>query len=174
MQPGRPPRWCWCWTACGGSSSAGVSGVPAQLTVSSPDLSGQFAKQNTCDGASTRPAVLWSGAPAGTAGFAIEMTDPNAPGGSFTHWLVYNLPASATALSGGVAGAAEGKNDFGRIGYGGPCPPLGDPPHQYTIAVYALDAALNLPPGIDRTKLENAMQPHVVATGTLEATYQRQ
>jgi Raf kinase inhibitor-like YbhB/YbcL family protein len=162
-----------CLAACD-SPSPGVHGTPAELTVSSPQLQGQFPVASTCDGTDRQPEVDWSGAPAATQGFAVEMTDTDAPGGSFTHWLVYNIPASTTSLaSPPPSGVLQGKNHFGTTGYRGPCPPKGAAPHHYTIAVYALDAPTGLAAGAGRTQLEDAIQPHVIGTGTLEATYAR-
>jgi hypothetical protein len=100
------------------------------LTVSSPDLpGGRFPRAFTCDGANRLPRLEWSSPPAGTRELAIEMLDPDAPGGTFTHWLVYGLPPGLSSLTAVPAGAAEGVNDFGRRGYGGPCPPRGAAHH---------------------------------------------
>ena len=94
------------------------------LTVSSPDLpGGKFPREFTCDGANRPPRLQWSTPPSGTQEQAIELLDPDAPGGTFTHWLVYGLPPGISSLAAAPAGAAEGVNDFGRRGYGGPCPP---------------------------------------------------
>src|SRR5215471_18922625 len=96
------------------------------LTVSSPDLqAGRFPREFTCDGANRLPRLQWSTPPSGTQELAIELLDPDAPGGTFTHWLVYGLPPGISGLPAVPANAAEGINDFGRPGYGGPCPPRG-------------------------------------------------
>ena len=97
---------------------------------------------------------------------------PDAPGGTFTHWLVYGLPAGITSLAAVPAGAAEGVNDFGRPGYGGPCPPRG-PAHHYHLVVLALDTRLGLAAGAARPDLESRIRGHVLATGELVAIYQR-
>jgi hypothetical protein len=110
---------------CGGPAmnAPGHEGS-SPFTVSSPDLpGGTFPHAFTCDGANRLPRLEWSAPPAGTRELAIEMLDPDAPGGTFTHWLVYGLPPGLSSLTAVPAGAAEGVNDFGRLGYGGPCPP---------------------------------------------------
>jgi hypothetical protein len=108
----------------------------------------------------------------GTQELVIEMLDPDAPGGTFTHWLVYGLPPGLASLAATPAGAAEGVNDFGRRGYGGPCPPRG-PAHHYHLVVLALDTRLGLPAGAARPELESRISGHVLAKGELVATYQR-
>jgi len=122
--------------ACGGSAVNGPGqGNSFPLTVSSPDLAGgTFLREFTCDGANRRPRLQWSAPPSGTQELAVEMLDPDAPGGTFTHWLVYGLPPGLSSLVAVPAGAAEGVNDFGRRGYGGPCPPRG-PAHHYHFVV---------------------------------------
>lgn len=148
-------------------------GNPSQLTVSSPDLpGGTFPREFTCDGANQRPRLEWSTPPSGTRELAIEMLDPDAPGGTFTHWLVYGLPPLISSLAAVPTDAAEGANDFGRRGYGGPCPPRG-PAHHYHIVVLALDTRLGLAAGATRPDLESRITGHVLARGELVATYQR-
>jgi hypothetical protein len=124
------------------------------------------------------PHLEWQSAPAGTKSFAIVMDDPDAPT-DFTHWLVYNIPPSVRELAEGAStqrsmpqGAAEGRNDFGRSGYGGPCPPRGNP-HHYVFRVYALDLRLDLFAGATRKQVDAAMSGHVVAQGQAVGTYQR-
>ncbi len=135
----------------------------------------------TCDGADTSPALAWSGAPAGTAAFALIADDPDAPSGTWVHWVLFNLPASSTALPEGVAktdapaglgGALQGRNDFRRVGYGGPCPPPGKL-HRYFFKVYALDATLPLKAGATKQDVERAMRGHVLGEGSLMGTYAR-
>lgn len=160
---------------CGSSTASGIHSAPTELTLTSPDLRGAFAAAMTCDGANQAPHVAWSGTPGGTRGFVLEMTDQDAGNGSFTHWLVYEIPAGANSLGPSLpARAVTGRNDLGGTGYGGPCPPKGSSAHHYTIAVYALDADPGLAAGKSRVEVEDAIQAHVIATGTLEATYQRQ
>jgi Raf kinase inhibitor-like YbhB/YbcL family protein len=146
---------------------------PSSLTVSSPDLpAGTIPREFTCDGANRRPRLQWSAPPPGAQELAIEMLDPDAPGGTFTHWLVYGLPPGLSSLAAVPAGAAEGVNDFGRRGYGGPCPPRG-PAHHYHFVVLALDTRLGLPPGAARPDVDSRLTGHVLAQGELVATYQR-
>jgi hypothetical protein len=134
----------------------------------------------TCDGQDTSPPLSWSGMPAGTRSLVLIVDDPDAPDPAaprmtWVHWLLYNLPPTSQGLSEGVrqlpAGAGEGVNDWGRTGYGGPCPPIGR--HRYFHKLYALDITL---PDLGRpTKaaLEKAMRGHVLAHDELVGTYQR-
>jgi Raf kinase inhibitor-like YbhB/YbcL family protein len=139
---------------------------------------GDIPRQFTCDGADVSPELHWPSPPAGTRSLAILMTDPDAPI-EFTHWLTYNIPADVRGLAEGASvrptmpkGSNEGLNNFGRIGYGGPCPPPGKP-HHYMFHVYALDAHLNPPVGPNRKELEAAMSGHVLAEGQLIGIYRR-
>jgi Raf kinase inhibitor-like YbhB/YbcL family protein len=141
--------------------------------VSSPDLpAGRFPREFTCDGANRLPRLQWSTPPPGTQELAIELLDPDPPGGTFTHWLAYRLPAGTSGLPAVPADAAEGVNDFGRRGYGGPCPPRG-PAHHYHFVVLALDARLDLAAGATRSELESRISGHVLGRGELVAAYQR-
>jgi Raf kinase inhibitor-like YbhB/YbcL family protein len=143
------------------------------LTVSSPDLAGgRFPREFTCDGANRIPRLQWSTPPAGTQELAIEMLDPDAPAGTFTHWLAYGIPPTISSLAGLPAGAREGINGFGRRGYGGPCPPRG-PAHHYHFVVLALDTRLGLPAGATRAALESRITGHILGKGELVATYKR-
>jgi Raf kinase inhibitor-like YbhB/YbcL family protein len=107
------------------------------------------------------------------------MDDPDAPVGVFTHWVLFNLPAATTGLPEAVPtqaqlqdGSLQGKNDFGRTGYGGPCPPSGRP-HRYQFTLYALDQTLDLKAGASKKQVLDAMQGHILAQGRLTGTYQR-
>ncbi len=143
------------------------------LTVSSPDLpGGRFPREFTCDGANRLPRLQWSTPPPGTQELAIEMLDPDAPGGTFTHWLVYGLPPGISSLPAVPANAAEGVNDYGRRGYGGPCPPRGAA-HHYQFVVVALDTRLDLAAGATKSELESRISGHVLGRGELVATYRR-
>jgi Raf kinase inhibitor-like YbhB/YbcL family protein len=147
-------------------------GQSSPLTVTSPDLTGgTFPREFTCDGANRLPRLQWSTPPPGTQELAIEMLDPDAPGGTFTHWLAYGIPPGIFGLAAGPAGA-EGVNDFGRRGYGGPCPPRGAA-HHYHFVVLALGTRLGLEAGATRPDLESRMRGHVLGQGELVATYQR-
>jgi Raf kinase inhibitor-like YbhB/YbcL family protein len=138
--------------------------------------------KHTCDGADVSPLLAWNGAPPGTRVFALIADDPDAPAGTWVHWVLYNLPGTAAGLPENVAkaetlpdlgGAAQGRTDFRRPGYGGPCPPPG-PAHRYFFKLYALDAPLGLKAGATKQEVERAMQGHVLATAQVMGTYARQ
>ena len=132
----------------------------------------------TCDGNDVSPALSWSDAPKDTTSFALIADDPDAPSGTFTHWVLYAIPANTQQLPEGVPADEEtnvgrqGRNGFGRTGYGGPCPPPGRP-HRYFFKLYALNAPLNLKPGASRNELESAMKGHVIAHTEIMGRYQR-
>ena len=150
------------------------------MNLPSTGLQGnQIPAKFTCDGAGGSLQLAWSAPPVGTASFALIVTDPDAPGQTFVHWVLYDLPAGARELpealppQGQLAdGSRQGSNDFGNIGYGGPCPP-GHSPHHYVFTLYALDTKLNLPPGATRAQVEAAMKGHILAHGELVGLYQR-
>ena len=134
---------------------------------------------HTCDGADASPPLHWSEAPAGTRSFALICDDPDAPVGTWVHWVIYGLPATAVELPAMVApteslpnGAKQGLNDFRRVGYGGPCPPPGGP-HRYFFKLYALDEVLGLGEGIDKEALEKAMELHILGKAQLIGLYKR-
>lgn len=142
-------------------------------------FAGVIPKKFTCDGADVSPALSWNDAPAGAQSFTLIADDPDAPVGTWTHWIIWNIPASATALPEDVPkvgesgdGARQGRNDFKHIGYGGPCPPAGKP-HRYFFRLYALDAKLDVKAGASRSELEDAMQGHVLSQTELMGTYGR-
>lgn len=133
----------------------------------------------TRDGADVSPPLSWSDAPPDTVTFAVLCEDPDAPRGLWVHWVLYNISGDLFGLKEGLppspslpGGARQGKNDFGRFGYGGPSPPPGKP-HRYFFKVYALDEVLSLPEGATRVGLLEAMKGHVLAEGQLMGTYQR-
>ena len=133
----------------------------------------------TCDGQNLSPALSWSGAPQQTAAFALMVDDPHAPGGTFTHWVLFNLPARLRQLPQGVSqaeaqvdGGTQGQNDFGTIGYGGPCPPAGHP-HHYRFTLYALDRTLDLRARATKQQVRKAVQGHVLDQALLVGIYQR-
>ena len=139
---------------------------------------GTIPRKYTCDGSDLSPELTWVGAPAGTQSLALIADDPDAPVGTWTHWIVWNISPEA-ALPEGVAkveslsdGTRQGKNDFKRIGYGGPCPPPGKP-HRYFFKMYALDSKLDVKPGASRNELERAMKGHVLAQAELVGKYGR-
>ena len=126
----------------------------------------------SCDGDDVAPPLAWSDPPAGTKTFALIADDPDAPAGTWVHWVLFNMPGSATTASDGAAQATPGRNDFQRTGYGGPCPPPGKP-HRYYFKLYALDTRLSLRAGATKADVERAMQGHVLATAQLMGTYGR-
>ena len=137
--------------------------------------------RHTCDGEDLSPRLEWTDPPAGTKSLALLVDDPDAPVGNWVHWVVFDLPASARSLPEGIpkdgrlptpAGGIQGKNDFGKLGWGGPCPPPGKP-HRYFFKLLALDATLGLPPGASETDVERAARGHVLAEAELFGTYAR-
>jgi Raf kinase inhibitor-like YbhB/YbcL family protein len=147
------------------------------LVVKGFDPGGTIPKHNTCDGQDSSPALEWSDAPPGTESFALIMDDPDAPGGTWNHWLVWDIPAHVHSLPEGFrAGAvgASGKNDFGRPGYGGPCPPKGHGPHRYNLTLFAVDRpALGLAPGAKRQELDRALEKRVIGRAHYMGRYER-
>jgi hypothetical protein len=153
------------------------------LTLSSTAFGNAAAipAKHTCDGPDVSPALTWTGAPPNVRTFALIADDPDAPGGTWVHWVLYNLPGKTSGLPEALSkmdtpvetpGALQGKNDFGRNGYGGPCPPPGKP-HRYFFKLYALDAPLMLKAGVRRADVEKAMEGHILAKAELMGTYTR-
>src|SRR6266516_2546923 len=135
-------------------------------------------KQYTCDGINISPPLEWSGVPKTAKTLAIICDDPDAPVGTWVHWVLYNLPADKIGLIENTPatetlndGGMQGTNDFKKIGYGGPCPPSGT--HRYFFKVYALDSELGLKPRATKAELEKAMEGHMVSQGQLMGTYSR-
>ena len=131
--------------------------------------------RHTCDGANVPPPLAWTEPPPGTRSFALVLDDPDAPSGTFTHWLLWNLPASMRALPESLKGtpAVSGTNDFGRTGYGGPCPPKGHGPHRYRFRLYALSEDLPAAPGAGRTEIDEALSGRVLGSTLLTGRYER-
>ena len=139
--------------------------------------------KHTCDGPDVSPPLAWEGAPAGTKAFAMIADDPDAPAGTWVHWVLFNIPGNTIKLAENIPktetlkkdldGAMQGRNDFRRVGYGGPCPPSG-PAHRYFFKLYALDALLPLKAGATKQDVEQAMQGHVLQMAQLMGTYARQ
>jgi Raf kinase inhibitor-like YbhB/YbcL family protein len=154
------------------------------LTLSSPAFTpnSEIPKIHTCDGADQSPPLAWTGAPAGTKSHVLivddpDAPDPKAPKRTWIHWVLYDIPASATELAAGVEpshlppGTREGTNDGKRTGYGGPCPPIGR--HRYFHKLYALDTLLGDLHHPKADRLVAAMEGHVLASATLIGTYER-
>ena len=153
--------------------------IKLTLTCGSFTHEGAIPTRHTCDGPDISPALHWSQPPEGTKGFALICDDPDAPMGTWVHWVIFNLPATARSLPEGVPkdrelpdGSRQGKNDFGRVGYGGPCPPKG-PAHRYYFKLYALDSRLTALAGATKRDVEQAMQGRVLAQGLLMGRYGR-
>lgn len=154
------------------------------MTITSPafEHKGEIPGEYTCDGKDIAPALAWTGIPEGTTSLALIVDDPDAPDPkapkmTWVHWVLYNIPPSATGLPKGAGtgdlppGTKEGKNDWNRTGYGGPCPPIGR--HRYFHKLYALDTLLPDLGTPNKAKLETAMKGHVLAKAELLGTYQR-
>lgn len=129
--------------------------------------------RHTCEGEDVSPPLRWTDAPNGTRSLALIVDDPDAPGGVFTHWLAWSLDPAAAGLDEGEAAPREGRNDFGRTGYRGPCPPRGHGRHRYAFRLYALDTELELGAGAAKGELEQAIEGHVLMTSELVGTYER-
>jgi Raf kinase inhibitor-like YbhB/YbcL family protein len=139
---------------------------------------GAIPTKYTCEGRDVSPPLAWSGVPAGAKSLALVVDDPDAPDPAapkmtWVHWVVYDIPPATTAIAEGAgpAGAKDGTNDFGRTGYGGPCPPIGR--HRYFFKLYALDAALPDLGRPSKADLEAAMNGHVLGEARLVGTYQK-
>ncbi len=132
----------------------------------------------SCKGRNISPELAWTGAPANTASFALILDDPDAPAGTFVHWVLFNIPGTSKSLAKGLPheatftdGAAQGKNSGNRQYYEGPCPPSGT--HRYFFKLYALDTRLELPPGATADQVTKAMQGHILAQGELMGTFSK-
>lgn len=177
-----PPHTVWPDAVSAASAAFGQQGGKAMaFSIQSPAFTagGTIPTRYTCDGANLSPALNWKDAPAGTQSLALVADDSDAPVGTWTHWILWNLPPQATLLPEGVPlsealpnGTRQGRNDFQRLGYGGPCPPPGRP-HRYFFKLFALDARLDLKPGATRRQLDAAMQGHVLAQAQWMGTYGR-
>lgn len=167
--------------ACAREAPAPQKEVEMTLSLSSTAFKegDKIPVKYTCDGQDISPPLVWGQPPQKTQAFALIADDPDAPGGVFTHWILFNIPGNVRQIEEGIPaqeqlqnGALHGKNDFGRIGYGGPCPPRG-PAHRYRFTVYALDKLLDLKPGASKKQLLDAIKGHILAQGELVGIYQR-
>jgi Raf kinase inhibitor-like YbhB/YbcL family protein len=145
------------------------------LQVRSPAFSdnGAIPRQFTCDGQNIAPPLQWSGVPQQSKSIAVICDDPDAPSGTFTHWVLYDIPPSMQALSERAAIGTPGVNSFGEMGFGGPCPPAKDNAHHYHFHVYALDVDSIGPAGLSKEDALKAMKHHILAEGDLVGTYKR-
>lgn len=160
--------------------SVGYAVNNKKFSISSPEFKnyGAIPSEYTCDGKDVSPQLQWQNAPQETKSFALICDDPDAPGGTFVHWVLFNIPATTTTLSQGVAahevlsdGARQGMTSFGKVGFGGPCPPHGE--HRYFFKIYALDTMLDLPAGSGKEQVLKAMKGHIKAQAELVGTYKR-
>lgn len=172
-----------CLLACLGAPSMAEE-VKSMMMLTSQAFSPGHAipKKYTCEGSDLSPPLSWSGAPPGTRSFALIVDDPDAPDPAapkmtWVHWVLHNIPPQTSSLAEGAssaalpAGSIEGRNDFKRVKFGGPCPPVGR--HRYYFKLYALDVALPAGKALDKPALEAAMQGHVLAHAELMGTYQK-
>jgi len=152
-----------------------------EIKITSPafEEGGLIPAKYTCDGADVSPPLQWQGVPEGAQSIALISDDPDAPVGTWVHWVVYNLSADTKELAENIpadetlaSGAKQGMTDFRRIGYGGPCPPGGT--HRYFFKIYALETKLDLPAGAKKTDLLKAMEGHIIGQGQLIGKYKRQ
>ncbi len=157
--------------------SPAQSATPGIKLVSRAFTEGQtIPRQYTCDGINVSPPLEWTGLPKTAKTIAIVADDPDAPAGTWVHWVIYNLPADTLGMVENVpatedvaGGGLQGKNDFQKIGYGGPCPPAGT--HRYFFKLYAVDGELPLKAGATKSELEKALEGHILAQAQLMGTY---
>ncbi len=149
-----------------------------QIQSSAFPEGGTIPKQYTCDGRDISPPLSWTGVPEGAKSLALICDDPDAPRTTWVHWVLFNLPPQTKELPEAVppretspAGGIHGKNDFRKLGYGGPCPPSGT--HRYLFKLYALDAELKLPAGATKDQVVHTMEAHILAEGRLTGKYSR-
>jgi hypothetical protein len=152
--------------------------MPILLTSHAFIEGAMIPRRFTCDGENISPPLVWTGVPSGARSLVLICDDPDAPAGTWDHWVVYNIPPAVTGLQEAVPGktvldngAVHGSNSWGRIGYGGPCPPGGT--HRYFFKLFALDTLLDLKSGATTSQLLEAMQGHILAQGQLMGRYQR-
>lgn len=166
-----------------GIIATGISRAGQQpgVLVSSPAFldSGAIPERYTCSGQDASPPLKWTGIPIRAKALALVVEDPDAPSGTFTHWIVYNidpdssgLPENALKVANPAVNYPQAINDFGHIGYNGPCPPTGTP-HHYHFKLYALSSALQLPDNATAKQLDEAMRGHLLAVGEMIATFAR-
>jgi Raf kinase inhibitor-like YbhB/YbcL family protein len=166
---------------CGGGGDSATHQAPvlpkSTLTLTSPAFSegGEMPTRFTCDGRQLSPPLRFGGVRAGSKELVLTMEDPDAPNGTFVHWLVTNLPARSRGLAEGrvPAGAVQLQQSFGERRYGGPCPPEDDPPHHYVLTLYSLDRKLALAPTVSPDEVRSKVKKVATARGTLTATYGR-
>jgi Raf kinase inhibitor-like YbhB/YbcL family protein len=164
-------------TACRGQDASPAFGGGNEMSIRISSTAfmegGKIPKIYTCDDQNVSPPLAWTGVPTKTVSLALIMDDPDAPSGTWVHWVSFNIPPNLTSLGQGKRGiGTDGKNDFGKLGYGGPCPPRGST-HRYFIKIYALDQTPDLKVGATKAQVENAMKGHILAQGELMGRYGR-
>ena len=160
---------------------ARVGGAMAfELTSEAFAANKTIPAKHTCDAADVSPPLAWKDPPAGTKTFALVCDDPDAPSGTWVHWVMWDIPPSVHALAENVPktptledGTRQGTNDFKRVGYGGPCPPPGRGPHRYVFKLYALDYAVGIAPGSTKAALEKAVIAHTLGRAELIGRFER-
>lgn len=158
----------------------GKATMSLQLSSAAFDDGESIPKRFTCQGSDVSPPLSWTDVPDGASSLALIVDDPDAPAGTWVHWVIFDMPTALTGLAEGVPadtitadGARQGINDFRRIGYGGPCPPAGEP-HRYFFTLYALDVALGPLQDVTKDELLTSMRGHILAQSRLVGTYQRE
>jgi Raf kinase inhibitor-like YbhB/YbcL family protein len=171
---------CCCCKGSKQADSETAGGERMGIKVTSPAFAegGLIPAKYTCDGSDISPPLQWGGVPEGVKSIALISDDPDAPVGTWVHWVVYNLPADCKGLEENIPldqtlpnGARQGTTDFGRVGYGGPCPPSGT--HRYFFKIYALDTKLDLAAGATKRDLLKVMEGHILGQGQLIGKYKR-
>jgi Raf kinase inhibitor-like YbhB/YbcL family protein len=159
--------------------AAGQAQTTFTLTSVAFAPDGSIPAENSCTAGNKSPALAWSGAPAATKSFVLILQDPDAPHGLFTHWIAFDIPASATSLPAALphtdslpGGGEQGMNSAAKVGYLGPCPPPGKV-HHYRFTLYALNSTINLPKGASIKAVQAAMEPDVIGNATLVGTFSR-
>ena len=153
-------------------ASFAAGGAKMKITSSAFQQGANIPSKFSCDGANTNPPLQISDVPPEAKSLVLIVDDPDAPSGLFTHWAVWNIPPQTNTIAeGSTPKGVQGTNDFGRSGYGGPCPPSGT--HRYYFKIFALDRELDLPFGAKRSQLDAAMKGHVIAQGELMGRYSR-
>jgi Raf kinase inhibitor-like YbhB/YbcL family protein len=153
-------------------ASFAAGGARMKITSSAFQEGGNIPSRFTCDGSDTSPPLQITGIPSEAKSLVLIADDPDAPGGLFTHWLVWNIPPQTNSIAEGSAPkGVQGTNDFGKSGYRGPCPPPGT--HRYSFKIFALDRELDLHAGAKRSQLDAAMKGHAIAEGELVGRYAR-
>lgn len=163
-----------------GSAEKGASAMAMTMASSAFAEGATIPKKFTCDGDDVSPALIWSGVPQNARSLVLIMDDPDAPMGTWVHWVLYGMPPSTPSLPEAVpkemtlpGAIRQGKNSWQKVGYGGPCPPASNP-HRYYFKLYALDGELDLPDGADKAAVERAMKGHILAEAQLMGRYGRQ